>query len=516
MQHTLALLIGACATISGAFSQVSVLTGQYDTRRTCANLNETVLTTANVNASRFGLLFKRSVDDQIYAQPLYLPQVTTSGTARNVVYVATINNSVYAFDADTASASAPLWHVNLGPAATLTPPRNGIAHSGIVSTPVIDAKSGTLYLVALTVQSSKPAFQLHALDAASGAEKFGGPVTIRASVKGTGAGSSGGRIAFNSSQQLQRPALLLQRGIVYVSFGVQKREGTTPYHGWLIGYNATTLSAVYVLNTTPDGNEGGIWMSGRGPAADSAGFTIMTGNGDVSTTGLGESFVRVGTNRQLLGLFTDPDWQTLNTYDYDLGAGGPLLIPGANLMAGGGKVGMLYLLRITSAGALQMVQSFAATAGCSSSAGSSCLQIHDLAFWNRTGGSPPLLYLWAANDTLKAFSYSGGLLSITPVYQNLALAGFPGGGALAVSANGSTPGTGILWAAVSTESASTSAVPGMLRAFDASNVATELWNSNMNAADSLGNLAKFVIPVVTNGKVYMATDSNQLMVYGLK
>jgi hypothetical protein len=512
-----ALLAASCVPITAAWGQVSVVTGQYDQGRSCANLNETMLTTSNVDATQFGLLFTRSVDDEIFAQPLYLPQVTISGTAHNVVYLATINNSVYAFDADTASLSAPLWQVNLGTAATLTPPRNGIAHSGVVSTPVIDAVSGTLYLVAMTVQSSKPVFRLHALDVTSGAEKFGGPVQIHASVKGSGAGSVGGQIAFNSSQQFQRPALLLLSGTVYISFGVQKREATSPYHGWLLGYNAATLKEVYVLNTTRNGSEGGIWMSGRGPAADSAGFTIMTGNGDVSTSDFGESFVRIGTNRKLLGFFNDPNWQTLNTYDYDLGPGGPLLIPGTNLLAGGGKAGTLYLVEITAAGTLKMTQSFAATAGCSSSADTSCLQIHDLAFWNRAGSSlSPLLYLWAANDTLKAFSFTGGLLSTVPAYQNTSLAGFPGGGALAVSANGSTAGTGILWATMSTQSSSTSAVPGMLRAFDASNVATELWNSDLNVADRLGNLAKFVNPAVANGKVYMATASDQLAVYGLK
>ncbi len=373
-----------------------------------------------------------------------------------------------------------------------------------------------MYLVSMTVVSSKTAFLLHALDVTTGAEKFGGPVTIRASSPGTGVGSSGGKIAFSNTEEFQRPALLLLNGSVYLTFAVQKNESVNPYHGWVLGYNATTLKQNYVLNTTADGSDGGIWMSGRGPAADTKGFTVMTGNGDVTSTDVGQSFVRIASNK-IAGLFTDPNWSTLNINDYDLGAGGPLLIPGANALTGGGKAGTLYLVQITSSGALQMTQSFAATAGCSSSADSSCLQIHHLAYWNRTGAStPPLLYLWAANDTLKAFSFSAGLLSTTPVYQNPALAGFPGGGALAVSANGSTAGSGIVWAAVSTASASVSIVPGELRAFNASNVATELWNSNMNSADNLGNLAKFVVPVVTNGKVYMATASNQLVVYGLK
>jgi hypothetical protein len=516
-RHTLVTLpVIFAATVTGAVCQVSIWTGQYDQGRTSSNLSETTLTMSNVNTTQFGLLFDRAVDDAIWAQPLYLPQVTISGSAHNVVYVATINNSVYAFDGDTASLSAPLWQVNLGTAAPIVPTKNGISHCGILSTPVIDQTSGTMYVVALTGTSTDQTYMLHALDITSGAEKFGGPATIRASVKGTGLGSVNGRIAFVSTTVLQRPALLLLKNNVYMGFASQKHESTNPFHGWLLGYNATTLKQTYVLNTTPDGGEGGLWMSGRGPAADRDGFTVITGNGDVGTRELGESFVRIGTNHKLLGTFTDPNWETLNTYDYDLGAGGALLLPGTKSLAGGGKTGTLYLVNITSTGALQMAQSFAATTGCSSSADSSCLQIHHLAFWNRAGRNPPLLYLWAANDTLKAFSFSGGLLSTTPVYQNSALSGFPGGGALAVSANGSSAASGILWATMSTQTASISAVPGMLRAFDAANVATELWNSNMSPADQLGNLAKFVVPVVANGKVYVATFSNQLAVYGLK
>jgi hypothetical protein len=165
------------------------------------------------------------------------------------------------------------------------------------------------------------------------------------------------------------------------------------------------------------------------------------------------------------------------------------------------------------------VQSVQATPGCSSNADDSCAQVHSPAFWNLTGSKPTLpslLYIWASNDTLKAFSFSGGMLSTSPVFQNTQIAGLPGGAALAVSANGVTPGTGIVWANMSTQDAATAAVPGVLHAFNAANVATELWNSTMNPSDQFGNLAKFAVPVVANGKVYLATFSNQLAVYGLK
>jgi hypothetical protein len=513
------LCIGlACGLMVPARGQVSVWTGQYDQGRSSANLSETILTTSNVNTSQFGLLFTRAVDDYIYAQPLYLPQVTIGGTAHNVVYVATINNSVYAFDADSPSLTAPLWSVNLGPAAPQAT-HNALPRCGILSTPVIEISSGTMYVVALTEASSKMSFSLHALDITSGAEKLGGPVPIKASVTGTGTGSSGGKIAFNASLELQRPALLLLNGVVYMGFARQKTEGVYPYHGWELGYNATTLKQVFVLNTTANGNEGGIWMSGRGPAADAGGFTLMTGNGDVGNGDIGQSFVRYGTNHSQTGLYTPSNWAALNTNDYDLGAGGPLLIPGTSLVLGGGKTGLIYLLSIGSSGAYTYVQSVQATPGCSSSSDSSCAQVHSPAFWSLTGSSPPtpsLLYVWASNDVLKAFTFSGGLLGTSPAYQNPMVAGLPGGAALTISANGVTAGSGILWATMSTEDASSAAVPGVLHAFNAANVATELWNSSMNSADQFGNLAKFAIPVVANGKVYVATFSDQLAVYGLK
>ena len=498
-----------------AWSQVNVWTGQYNQQRTSSNTTETILTPENVNTSQFGLLFTRAVDAYIYAQPLYLPQVTVSGTKHNVVFVATLNNSVYAFDADNATLTAPLWQVNLGPAATMTT----LPQCGILSTPVIDISSGTMYVVALTEQSSTESFSLHALDITSGAEKFGGPVAIHASVSGTGSGSSGGKIQFNAALELQRPALLLFNGVVYMGFARQKTEGVYPFHGWELGYNATTLKPVFVLNTTPNGNEGGIWMSGRGPVADSSGFTFMTANGDVSSTDIGESFVRYSANHTQTGLYTPSNWATLNTDDFDLGAGGPLLIPGTSLVLGGGKTGLIYLLSIGSTGAFSLVQSVQATPGCPNSSDASCAQIHSPAFWNLTGSNPPspsLLYIWAANDTLKAFTFSNGMLSTSPVYTNPQTANLPGGGALTVSSNGVSPATGILWATMSTSSASTAAVPGVLHAFSAANIGTELWNSTMNSADQFGNLSKFTIPVVANGKVYVATASNQLVVYGLK
>lgn len=501
-------------SVTAVWSQVSIWTGQYDQMRSGANLTETTLTTSNVNPSQFGLLFTLAVDGYIYAQPLYVPQVIIAGVPHNVVFVATLNNSIYAFDADTPSLSGALWHVNLGPAA----PQTTLPHCGILSTPVIQISSATMYVVALTAKDNLMSHSLHALDIATGKEKFGGPVVIKATVPGTGSGSNNGQIVFNSAVELQRPALLLQNGVVYMGFARQKNEDVVPFHGWELGYNATSLKQTFALNTTPNGNAGGIWMSGRGPAADPNGFTFMTGNGDVGNGNIGQSFVRYAGNVQK-GLYTDPDWSTLNANDYDLGASGPLLVPGTSMLLGGGKLGLLYLLNIAGTGALQLVQTVQATPGCTTSEDSSCAQIHSPTFWNRASSNPTvpsLFYIWASNDTLKAFSFSGGLLSTSPLFQNPMTASLPGGAALAISANGAKPGTGILWAAMSQSSASITAVPGVLHAFNAGNVSKELWNSSMTPSDQFGNLAKFVIPVVANGKVYMATISNQLAVYGLK
>jgi len=502
-----------------AHGQTSIWTGQYNQGRTSANQTETILTTSNVNTSQFGLLFTRAVDQYIYAQPLYIPQVTIGGAVHNVVYVVTINNSVYAFDADSPSLSAPLWQVNLGPAATLVS-QNNLPVCGILSAPVIDTSTNIMYVVALTEVNSKMSHSLHALDITTGAEMLGGPVTIKAKVKGTGSDSKNGYISFSSALALQRPALLLQDGTVYMGFARQKNEAVVPFHGWELGYNATTLKQVFALNTTADGDEGGIWMSGIGPVADAKGFTFITGNGDVGNGDIGESFVRYNNSHKAQWLYTAPDWSTLNTYDYDLGAGGPLLIPGTQMLLGAGKTGTIYLLSILASGALQLAQTVQATPGCPPGGpDSSCAQLHSPAFWNLTGSnpaSPSLLYYWGSNDMLKAFSFSNGQLSTSPVYTNSQIAGSPGGAALALSSNGTTAGTGILWAAMSSGNASTANTPGVLHAFNASNVATELWNSTMNSSDQYGNFAKFVQPVVTNGKVYVATFSNQLAVYGLK
>jgi hypothetical protein len=349
-----------------------VTTYHNDNARTGQNLNETILTPANVNSTQFGLLFiAPTIDGYVYAQPLYLSNVTLPGQgAHNVVFVATEHDSVYAFDADTYGS--PLWHVNFlssgGTTVVSTVPNSDLGTGdivpeiGITGTPVIDPKTGTLYLVAKTKETtgttSTYVQRLHALDVTTGQECPGSPVVIQASVPGTGLGNSNGTLAFNALRENQRPALLLLNGIVYIAWA--SHGDIDPYHGWLIGYNATTLQQVAVFNTTPNGTRGGIWQGGGGPAADSSGnIYFMTGNGTFSAPNLGtgidygDSFLKLSTSGGLsvLDWFTPYNESTLEQGDADLGAGGVLLLPdsvGSNahqhLMVGSGKQGTIYLV----------------------------------------------------------------------------------------------------------------------------------------------------------------------------
>jgi hypothetical protein len=321
--------------------------------------------------------------------------------------------------------------------------------------------------------------------------------------------NQGGRVIFDSQQHLQRSGLLLANGAVYVAFA--SIDDASPWHGWLIGYNASNIQQqVFVYNSTPNGDGGGIWQSGRGLVSDANGYVYsMSGNGDYNgINNFGDSIVKLSSTGAIVDWFTPDNQSTLNLTDGDLGSSGPLLIPNTNLLAGGGKQGILYVVDSSSMGHLQtgngqIVQSFQATPG----------EIHHTAYWDRSGA--PLLFLWASNDVLKAFQFQNGSFNATPVAQNGLTANFPGG-VLAVSANGSTPGSGIVWATTASSDTSASVAVGTLRAFDASNASMELWDSDQNATrDSLGNFAKFASPTIANGKVYVPTFSNQLAVYGL-
>ncbi len=517
----------------------AVLTHHNDNARTGANLGEILLTTSNVNTNQFGLLFSRPVDDQVYAQPLIMTNVALPGKgAHNLLIVATVNDSVYAFDADDRSVTAPYWTVSFVRAPNIVPPSNGdmsalgacggyyqdfSGNMGIVGTPVIDPATGTLYLVARTKEFGTNFVQrLHALDVATGTERANSPAVISATFPGDGAGSVNGVIPFDPARQNQRPALALVNGVVYISWSSHCDNG--PYHGWVIGYDAMSMQQTAVFNDTPNGYNGGIWMSGQGPAADTTGnLYLSTGNGLVDTDGganRGESFLKLTPNGSTLTMtswFTPFDWQYLEDGDIDLGSGGMLLIPGTTLAFSGGKEGIVYLVDRDNMGGLttsttnddNVVQSFRVTAD----------EVHGGAVW-WDAPATSYAYIWPSSVQLQqyAFDRRAGRFLLPPFAEGPTTAprGQPGG-ILSLSANGSAPGSGIVWAAHQlTGDANQSVRPGILRAYDAQNVSRELWNSEqLSSRDSVGNFAKFVPPTVANGKVYLATFSGRVSVYGL-
>jgi len=328
-------------------AQVSVLTANYDNARTNANLEETILTPASVNPRSFGKIGAFPVDGQIYAQPLYIAGLNVPGQGqRDVVFVVTMNNTVYAIDAHAPQPTVALWQASLGDAlpSSVISLKDIDPSIGILSTPVIDPTGNVIYVVAETLENNQPVFRLHALDLSDGHETMNGPVEIQATVPGIGDASQNGQIAFDPFQHLQRPGLLLLNGAVYVAFA--SHHDTSPYHGWIMSYDASNLqNQLAVLNTTPNGGGGGIWQSGRSLAADANGnIFVATGNGDYDgVLNFGECFLRLSQNLSVLDWFAPSDWLALSDNDYDLGALGPVLVPGSSLLVGGDKAGNFYV-----------------------------------------------------------------------------------------------------------------------------------------------------------------------------
>jgi len=521
-------------------SFVAVLTQHNDSGRTGMNLAETFLNVTNVNTNQFGLVFSRDVDDQIYAQPLVMTNVRILGRGtHNLVIVVTVNDSVYAFDADNPSVVAPYWTASFINPPNIVAPANSdfsaigacgggyqdfSGNTGIVGTPVIDPVAGTIYLVARTKEYGTNFVQrLHALDVSTGAERSNSPVIITATCAGTGDANVGGVITFDPIRQNQRPGLALVNGTVYISWSSHCDD--SPYHGWVIGYDQTSLQRVAVYNDTPNGYQGGIWMSGQAPAFDASGnLYLVTGNGSVDTSGganRGESFLKLarsGTNLTVASWFTPYDWQHLENNDLDLGSGGLLLIPGTTLAFSGGKEGIVYLVNRDSMGGLtsstttndNIVQSFPVTSD----------EVHGGAVW-WDGPGVSYGYLWPASVYLQQYTFNRAAGKFTlPVFAQSptpAPGGQPGG-ILALSANGTNAGTAIIWAVHQVGGdANQQVLPGILHAYNAQNVGIELWNSEqLNWRDTVGKFAKFVPPTVANGKVYLATFANRLNVYGLQ
>jgi hypothetical protein len=502
-----------------------VFTYHMDNFRTGQNQSETVLTPGNVNQLQFGKLLSYPTDGLSYSSPLYVANVNVAGQGyHNVVYVTTEHDSVYALDADGSSA-APLWKASfINPAAGVTTVAAADTGEccdipneiGITGTPVIDSGTGTLYVVAKTKEVSGAVTnyvqRLHALDIASGAEKFGSPVILQASVAGTGDGASAGRVAFDPLRENQRAALLLSNGIVYIAFGSHGDQH--PWHGWLLGYNAATLSQAVAYNVTPNGFGGGIWQSGGGLPADASGnLYLTTSNGTFNLNSGGadaaDTIEKLGPGGALLDYFTPHDQAAMEVNNLELGASGPALVidqpgPYPHLLVAAGKEGTIYVINRDNMGHYnssndnQAVQSLVSILpNGAQDTGNFSVPVYYNGY----------LYFAAINDTLKAFQMTSGLLSAGPVSQSTAI--YPNrGGAFSISANNTI--NGILWAIQdNTPSA------GVLHAYDATNLANELYNSDQAAArDSLGVAAKFNVPVVANGKVYVVT-SGQLLVYGL-
>jgi chitodextrinase len=510
---------------AGATVYVSNYPGTFtrhnDNGRTGQNTTETVLTPSNVTQAQFGKLFALPVDGYSYASPLYVANVSIPGTGfHNVVYVATEHDSVYAFDADGLSSS-PLWKVSFLQAGATTVPCADVGDCGdipievgITGTPVIDSGSGTLYVVAKTKESSSYVQRLHALDIATGAEKFGGPVVIQASVAGTADGTT--TVNFNALRENQRPGLLLSNGIVYVGFA--SHADVAPYYGWVLAYNATTLQQVMAFNSTPDTHQGGIWQSGGGLSTDATGniyFAVGNGTFDANTGGrdYGDTIAKLSPSGSVLDYFTPYNQAYMSSTNIELGSGGPVLLvdqtsgPNPHLLITAGKDGTIYVVNRDNMGRYnpnnnnQIVQ-YLVNALLNSTAETG--NYSSPVFFNG------YVYFAAVNDRLKAFQLTNGMLSVSPASQSAVTYPYRGG-TFAISANGTS--NGILWAMQDNSFGAPD--NGVLRAYDAVNLTRELYNtSQAGTRDGLDVANKFSVPLVANGKVFVVSHT-QLIAYGL-
>jgi len=501
------LFVAACGY---SHAQIDVLTQHNDNARTGANLLETTLAPSNVNATQFGMLFKRILDDQLYTQPLVATGIQVDGGTRDIVYVTTVNNSVYAFDANDREAVQPIWHVNFGTPADVHSADFGCldinGKMGIIGTPVIDKTRGVLYVVALTRagtlvgQGIGFTQRLHVLDLSTGADMPGSPIVVSAP-------------AFDALMQNQRPALMLANGMIYI--GYASHCDKQPYHGFLMAYDQETLAQRSVLNTSPSGTEASIWQSGQGPSADDQGNVyVVTGNGSWDgITNFSESFLKLTPELKLLDWFTPTNHFALDKGDTDLDASGATLIPGTHLVLGGGKEGVLYTLDTQNLGHLgdeHALQHFQATKS----------HLHSLVYW-KSAKNGNLLYVWGQRDKAKVYKLEGDKLVESPLMiRDVPNEGHPGA-MLSLSANGNKDG--ILWAAIhATGDSWHESRPGVLHAYDADNIRRELWNSLENPSrDDCGEYSKMAPPTVANGRVYLAsfgsenTGTGQFCVYGL-
>ena len=530
---------GAAARLMAqAPTAVTVPTWRYDNTEQGQNIQETALTPVNVNGSTFGKLFSHTVDAAVYAQPLYVPGLNINGSVHNVMFIATEHDSVYAFDADSNSGANanPLWHITLldaahGAAAGATTVPSSVTHQGdispeigITSTPVIDTATKTIYIVGKTAEGGGYVQRLHALSILTGAEKSGSPVVIRATVNGTGAGSVSGKVTFNPLLGNQRAALMLYNGRVYFGYGSHGDYG--PYHGWVFAYDAATLAQTAVICLSPNGSANSVWASGAGMPIDAnipgGRMFVVTGNGTYGAYPpyvggeFGDSIVAVDLSNgglTAVDAFTPFNQAKLSSADLDQSSGGVLMLPDQqgshpHILLQAGKEGRILVLNRDKLG------------GYAAGASSNTNALQDIpnkvkglwstpAYWNGN------VYIWGSgdygsSDTPKLFKLNSGVLDTVPSSVATISAGHPGG-IFSVSSNGAA--NGIAWA-VRTDGF-TSHSDQILYAFDANDLTKLLYASNANSTrDSPGQANKFVIPVVTNGKVYVAA-LKRITVYGL-
>lgn len=516
-QRALSSAVGQ-TTIPG---NVSVLTYKYDNFRTGANTHETILTPANVDVRHFGKRVAYPVDGQIYAQPLYLPGVTIGGQVHNVVFVATEHDSVYAFDANTQDVGKGLlWHTSFLLTNALTPTNGDVScndtipEMGITGTPVIDARTGTLYVVAFTKEQGRFIYRLHALDVTTGQPKAS--MLIQASVAGYGLGSSGGRVAFDARHERQRAGLVLgNNGRIYIAWG--SFCDNKPYHGWVMSYafDGTMLRQVNVFNDTSDAQQGGLWGSGGALAADdNDNIYYISGNGsfNLNTGGnsSGDSVVMLSPDLRLRDYFTPFNQSCLSHIDADLGSSGPLLEPDHPVIIAAGKEGRIYVINRNHMGHYHTLANV-----CNRQRLTSVDQVLQESAPGQIGGlfNTPgywngFVYLASVNKPTYAYRLTGQgtFHSFTPVSKTPESFGFTGGN-LVISSDGTH--NGMLWT-IDRGNASGPA----LRVYDATNLNRELYNSNEYAdRDALDGFVKFTSPTVADGLVFVPT-STSISVYG--
>lgn len=508
---------------SGTLSGIDVITYHYDNLRTGQNPNEMTLSPGNVRQATFGKLGEFAVDGLVDAQPLLVSNLAIPGKGnKNVLYAVTEHDSIYAFDADSISSAGGtiLWQATALLSGETTSDNRGCGQVtpeiGITSTPVIDRSRNAIYLVAMSKDSNGNYYQrLHALDLTTGKELFGGPITIQATYPGTGDNSSNGNVLFDAKQYKERPGLLQISGTIFTMWS--SHCDIRPYTSWIMAYSADTLAQTSVLNLVPNGSDGGIWMSGTAPAADASGniYTIL-GNGDFDTTLIAQGFPSNGdcgncyakisssAPLALLDYFTPLNTVSESNGDVDFGSGGPLLLPDVadnngtthHLAVGSGKDANIYVLDRDNMGKFN----------------GSADNIYQLITGQLSGGvySKPsyfngIVYYGAVNDAIKAFPISNALLASSPSSQSAHRFPYPGA-TPSISASGAT--NGIVWVVENTS-------PAVLHAYDATNLAVELYNSNQaaNSRDQFSN-NKFITPMVANGRVYVGT-SKSVGVFGL-